>query len=324
MFNEFPNDLISRSAFGTKCRESEKGKKLLLLLIELMELLGTISIGDFIPWLRWLDRVNGFDERLDRVAKEMDEFLENVIEERIKNRNQQRNGENFVDIMLHIQNENKEEVSIRREGIKSIVLDALAGGTDTISTALEWTMTELLRHPIMMEKLRNEVREIVRDKDEITDADLEKMHYLKAVIKESLRFHPPVPLLVPRVARKDVKIKGYDISRGTVVMINIWAIGRDQISWDEPEKFWPERFLNTSVDFKGSNFELIPFGAGRRGCPGMTYGVATIELLLANLVQKFYWELPNATEGKDLDMGEIPGLAVHRAVPLLAVATKIT
>lgn len=202
--------------------------------------------------------------------------------------------------------------------------DALAGGTDTISTALEWTMAELLRHPVAMEKLQNEVREIVKDKDKITDDDLDKMQYLKAVIKETLRRHPPGPLLVPRIVHKDVKIKGYDISRGTIVMINVWAIGRDQISWEEPEKFWPERFLNSSIDFKGSNFELIPFGAGRRGCPGMTYGIATIELLLANLVQKFNWKLPNASEGKDLDMSERFGLVVHRTVPLLAVATITT
>ncbi|KAL8547605.1 hypothetical protein ACS0TY_007070 [Phlomoides rotata] len=324
MLAEFPHGLICRSAFGTKFQKSGKGKKLVLLLTELMGLIGVVSIGDFIPWLSWLNRVSGLDGRLDRVAKEMDDFLEDVIQERMEYKEEiEDNEENFVDIMLQIQKENSADVSIRRESIKAIILDAFLGGTETISTALEWAMAELLRNPKVMEKLRTEVREIVNDKNEITDDDLGKMHYLKTVIKETLRCHPPIPVTA-RVVRKDVKIKECNISKGTLTLINIWAIERDPITWEEPEKFWPERFLNSSIDFTGSNFEFIPFGAGRRGCPGMTYGVATIELLLANLVLKFNWKLPNGAEGKDLDMSEIPGLTVHRAVPLLAVATETT
>nr|WET52767.1 cytochrome P450 71AU227 [Callicarpa americana] len=326
MFSEFTNDGICRSAFGRKYGESENGKKFLQLLTELMELLGTISIGDFIPWLSWITRVNGFDKRVDNVAKRLDDFLEGVIQERMEIPKGQgvldKNGENFVDIMLEIHNENTAGVSIGRDIMKALVLDAFVGGTDTISTALEWVMTELLRHPTVMEKLQNEVREIAKDKQDITDNDFEKMHYLKAVIKEILRYHPPFPLLVPRVASKDVNIKGYDVSAGTVVMINAWAIGRDPTSWNEPEKFQPERFLNSSIDFKGLDFELIPFGTGRRGCPGIAFSVANIEIVLANLVQKFNWELPEGAEGKDLDMTERPGITVHRDIPLLALAIQ--
>lgn len=195
-----------------------------------------------------------------------------------------------------------------------------AAGTDTTSTVLEWVMTELLRHPSIMKKLQNEVREIVKDKQDVTDEDLEKMHYLKAVIKETLRFHTPIPLLVPRVARKDVKIMGYDISAGTMVITNAWAIGRDPVSWDEPEKFEPDRFLNSSIDFKGLDFELIPFGAGRRGCAGIAFAMATNEFVVANLVPKFDWKLPD--EGKEMDVRDRPGVAIHRYVPLLAVATE--
>lgn len=192
------------------------------------------------------------------------------------------------------------------------------GGTDTISTSLEWIMTELLRHPTVMEELQREVRGIMQQKHNITDDDLGKMHYLKAVIKEAFRVHPPIPLIVPRLSRNDVQMKGYDISAGTVVIINAWAIGRDPESWDEPEKFKPQRFLNSSIDYKGLDFELIPFGAGRRGCPGITFAIVTIELVLANIVQKFEWKL---VEGRDLDMNESPGVTVHRTVPLLALAS---
>lgn len=182
-------------------------------------------------------------------------------------------------------------------------------------------MTELLRHPAIMQNLQSEVREIAEDKCSIIEYELERMHYLKAVIKETLRLHPPAPLLVPRVANKDVKIKGYDVVAGTVVMINAWAIGRDPVSWDEPEKFKPERFLNSSVDFKGLNFEFLPFGAGRRICPGAAFAIATMEFVLANLVQKFDWKLPDGAEGQNLDMRERPGITVHRDIPLIAVAS---
>lgn len=193
-------------------------------------------------------------------------------------------------------------------------------GTDTSAVVLEWTMTELLRHPKAMRKLQEEVRGFTGQKQDITDDDIDKMHYLKAVIKESLRLHPPFPLLLPRVATRDVKVKGYDVAAGTVVMVSFWAIGRDPELWDEPDKFMPERFLNSSIDFKGADFELIPFGAGRRGCPGIAYSMAVIELLVANIVAKFDWKLP---DGKELDMNEGPGITAHRVVPLHAVATVV-
>lgn len=183
-------------------------------------------------------------------------------------------------------------------------------------------MTELLRHPNVMRKVQNEIRDILGCKPEITDEDLEKMQYLKAVIKETLRLHPPIPLLVPRAASQDVKVNGYDIAAGTMVITNAWAIGRDPGSWDEPEEFRAERFLNSSVDFKGHDFQLIPFGAGRRGCPGIAFAMVTNEFVLANLLHKFDWELPNGGNVEDLDMAELPGVTIHRKVPLLAVATS--
>ena len=182
-------------------------------------------------------------------------------------------------------------------------------------------MTELLRHPKAMKELQNEARRISRGKQHITEDDLEKMHYLKAVIKETLRLHPPIPLLVPRESSQDVKIMGYHIPIGTMVIINAWAIGRDPMSWDEPEEFRPERFLSTDIDFKGQDFQLIPFGAGRRGCPGISFAMATNELVLANLVNKFDWALPNGVRVEDLDMTECTGLTIHRKFALLAVAT---
>ena len=197
-----------------------------------------------------------------------------------------------------------------------------AAGSDTTYTVLEWAMTELLRHPQVMRQLQNEVRGIAQDKLLITEDDLDKMQYLKAVIKETLRVHPPVPLLLPRESTRDTKIMGYDIAAGTQVLTNVWAIGRDPTLWDEAEEFRPERFLNSSIDFRGQDFELIPFGAGRRGCPGILFAAMAIEIVLANIVHRFDWKVGGGGgDGwKDLDTTESTGLTVHRKVPLLAVA----
>ena len=195
-----------------------------------------------------------------------------------------------------------------------------AGGSDTIYTTLEWAMTELLRHPKVMKELQNEVRGIGKGQ-QITENDLEKMHYLKAIIKETLRLHPSVPLLFPRESTEDVKIMGFDIPTGTMVLVNAWAIGRDPMFWDEPNEFHPERFLNTNIDFKGQFFQFIPFGAGRRGCPGISYATTIIELLLANFMNRFEWKLPGGMRAEDLDITEHPGISIHRKFPLIVVAT---
>ncbi|KAL7153636.1 hypothetical protein ABFS83_04G182300 [Erythranthe nasuta] len=329
MLSELAIDVICRSAFGIKyCSDSEIGKRFLSLLADVMELIGAVSVGDFIPWLRWINCLNGYDKRVDRVAKQVDVILESVIQDNVANPTAQVNGETFVQILLQIYNEQTADdasSSFDRLSIKGLVMDAFIAGTDTVSTAMEWLMTELLRHPNVMEKLQNEVREIVGGKGgDITDEDLAKMNYMKAVIKETLRCHPPTPMLLPKLASKDVKIMGYDVSKGTVVMVNAWAIGRDPQSWDEPEKFEPERFLNNSnLDFKSLDFEMLPFGAGRRGCPGISFALANLEFVVANLMHKFNWELPDGLLGKDLDMTESTGFTTHRAIPLLALATRI-
>lgn len=182
-------------------------------------------------------------------------------------------------------------------------------------------MSELLKHPTVMHKLQDEVRTVVGNKTHITEEDLSQMNYLKAVIKESLRLHPPLPLTVPRKCMEDIKVKGYDIEAGTQVLVNAWAIARNPSSWDQPLEFKPERFIKSSIDFKGHDFELIPFGAGRRGCPGVTFAVTIIEMVSANLVHQFDWSLPGGAAGEDLDMSETAGLSVHRKSPLIAVAT---
>ncbi|KAK7319657.1 hypothetical protein RJT34_04380 [Clitoria ternatea] len=321
------NDVACRVALGRRYRGGE-GIELQKLLMEFGELLGAVSIGDYIPWLDWLGYVNGFYGRAHRVAKLLDQFIDDVIQEHMRKSsggdvdvdNEDQND--FVDVLLSIEMTNTIGFPIDRTVTKALILDMFAAGTDTTYTALEWTMSELLKHPSVMHRLQDEVRSVVGKKTRITEDDLSEMKYLKAVIKESLRLHPPIPLIVPRKCMKDIKVKEYDIAAGTQVLVNAWAIARDPSSWDQPLEFRPERFLNSSVDFKGHDFEFIPFGAGRRGCPGILFAITVIETVIANLVHHFDWSLPDGVAGEDLDMSETSGLAVHRKYPLFAVATS--
>ena len=200
--------------------------------------------------------------------------------------------------------------------------DMFSAGTETSSTILGWIMTELLRHPTVMQKLKGEIRNVVSGRSRITEEDLTSMHYMKAVIKETFRLYPPAPLLLPRESMEDAKVMDYDISTGTQVIVNAWAIARDPSYWDKPEQFEPERFLNSSIDVKGHDFEVIPFGAGRRGCPGIMFAMNVIELVLANLVLQFNWEVPSGEVGQQtLNMTETNGLTSHRKFPLIAIAS---
>ncbi|KAF4351319.1 cytochrome P450 736A117 [Cannabis sativa] len=342
LFVRLTNDVVCRVALGRKYDEESGGKRFKELLKELGELLGCFNIGDYIPKLSWLSRVSGYDGRMEKVAKEFDEFLESVLHDHMNTNNRVTTGENseeyqkdFVDILLMIQRENLLGFPIDKTSIKAIILDMFAAGTDTTYTVLEWAMSELIRHPISMKKLQKEIRTTILNKkiksnstiteDNVTEDDLHKMPYLKAVLKETLRLHPPVPLLVPRLSTQDVKISGYDVVSGTQVFINAWAIGRDPDTWeDDPNQFKPERFLfkNAAVDYKGHDFELIPFGAGRRGCPGILFAITVDELVLASVVHKFDWTFLTPEEGLDDHMAETTGLTAHRKFSLMAVPTE--
>ncbi|XP_058185278.1 cytochrome P450 736A117-like [Rhododendron vialii] len=322
LIEELMGNVVCRVALGQKYGGGRGGARrgFKEVLGEGAELLGVFDIGDFVPWLKWVNRVNGVYGRAERIAKELDEFLEGVVEEHEGRERKvgEEGGQDFVDVLLEIQRENVVGIPLHRDSVKALILDVFAGGTDTTSTALEWVMTELLKHPQAMKKLQAEVRLIAQPNKPVTEDDLDQMPYLKAVIKETLRLQPPGPLIVPRESTKDVQVMGYDIAAGTRVIVNAWAIGHDPTSWDEPEEFRPERFLNCPVDFRGHDFELIPFGAGRRGCPGIQFAVAVNELAVANLVHKFDFALP---DGVELDVSEVAGTTVHKKFPLLLVAT---
>ncbi|KAL8225503.1 hypothetical protein R6Q57_018060 [Mikania cordata] len=307
------NNVVCRVALG----RTYEGRKFENLLHRTMELLGCFSVGNYIPSLKWVDRLSGLVRKADDVAKEFDELLEGVIEEHLNEKRVGVEGRDLVDILLELQRDKLKGFRLERDMVKAIILDLFLAGTDTTFTSLEWAISELLRHPRAMQELRQEALEIGHGRSSIPEENLDKMPYLKAVIKEALRLHTPIPLLVPRESTQDVKLLGYDIPSGTQVLVNAYAIARDPSNWEEPEEFKPERFLNNPIDYKGFHFELIPLGAGRRGCPGIQFAMNVNELVLANLVYKFDLELVGEER---LDMSETSGITVHKKLPILVSA----
>lgn len=199
-----------------------------------------------------------------------------------------------------------------------------SGGTDSAFTTVEWAMSELMKKPEAMKKATSEVRkfftiDVTKPLNSYDHSFYTEMKYMQNVIKETLRLHPPAPLLLPHECRDDCQINGYDIEKGTRVFVNAWAIGRDPNKWEKPETFKPERFDEKSIDIKGFDFDLIPFGSGRRICPGMAYGLANVELTLATILYHFDWKMPNGMHVNDLDMIEDFKLVMGRKNPLMLV-----
>lgn len=194
-------------------------------------------------------------------------------------------------------------------------------GAETSSATIIWVLAELMKNPSIMAKAQHEVREVFKGKKVIDDIDLEKLKYLKLVIKETLRLHPPFPLLLPRECREETRIGKYTIPIKTKVVVNAWAIGRDPKYWHDSESFIPERFENSSIDFRGNHFEFIPFGAGRRMCPGLLFGLVNVQHPLAQLIYHFDWKTPYEANSENFDMTETYGITARRKHDLSLIAT---
>ncbi|CAL8158281.1 unnamed protein product [Prunus armeniaca] len=243
-----------------------------------------------------------------------------VIEEHLDPRRPKPEHEDLVDVLLRVQRDPSQAVPLSNDQIKGVLTDMFIAGTDTSSATLVWTMAELIRNPLVLRKAQDEVRGVLKGKAKVEESDLSELMYLKLVLKESFRLHPAAPLLLPRETLKSCTIEGYKIPTTTMVFIHAKMIGKDPECWENPNEFWPERFLDSSIDYKGNHFELLPFGAGRRGCPGISFSVKLIELALANLLYRFDWELPHGVRREDLDMEDAAGLVVSKKVPLFLAA----
>ncbi|KAK8545584.1 hypothetical protein V6N12_026415 [Hibiscus sabdariffa] len=315
--------IASRAAFGETCNDHES----YLRLVDKITKLGSgFRLADMFPSIRVLEHISGLKQKTRALFLKCDGILEGIINEHRTRLESGRNGEeeakeDLVTVLLKIQQQNSPEFSLADEEIKAIIFDIFSAGGETSSTTVEWAMSEMVRNPRVLKKAQNEIRQICHGKGGVDEASLREVKYLPLVIKETLRLHTPFPLLLPRESREDCEINGYHVPFKTKVIINAWAIGRDPKYWDEPDKFYPERFLNSSIDFKGTDLEYIPFGAGRRMCPGMSFALPNVELPLAKFLFHFDWELPDGINNQDLDMAEAFGVTMSRKNALTLIAT---
>ncbi|PQM41355.1 cytochrome P450 CYP736A12 [Prunus yedoensis var. nudiflora] len=262
--------------------------------------------------------LQGFTKRMKSVNKAFDTFFEKVIDEHIQS-NEGERTKDFVDVMVAFMGSEQSEYRIERPHIKAIIFDMLVNSIDTSSVTVEWALSELMRHPKAMKKVQKELEDVVGLGRMVEESDLGKLDYLSMVVKETMRLHPVAPLLVPHAATEDCIVNGYHIPKKSRVIINAWAIGRDPSAWTDAEEFIPERFEGSDVDVRGNHFQLIPFGSGRRRCPGIQLGLMVVQLMLAQLVHCFDWELPNNMLPEELDMTEVFGITVARAKRLIAI-----
>ncbi|OWM76168.1 hypothetical protein CDL15_Pgr009814 [Punica granatum] len=335
------NDILCRVAFGkrfinddTTSGDGSQKRNLAAVLTETQALLAGFSIGDFYPCWGWVNSVTALNRRLERNLRDLRGVCNEIIEEHVRKKErrtrcfsgeqerEEEEEEDFLDVLMRVQQRGDLEVPITDDNLKALVLDMFVAGTDTTAVTLEWTLTELVKHPEVLKKAQAEICSQAYLKESGNEVDFRDFVYMKAVIRETLRLHPPVPLLVPRESMERCTLDGYEVPARTRVLINTYAIGRDADSWDDPLEFRPERFEDANrVEMKDRDFRFLPFGGGRRGCPGSSFGLATVEITLARLLYHFDWALPRGIVPDDVDMDEVFGLATRKKSALILVPT---
>ncbi|KAK1427364.1 hypothetical protein QVD17_16047 [Tagetes erecta] len=311
---------------GDGC-DGEEAERCHKAIIDFFRLSGVYVLSDLIPCLWWLD-LRGYKKQMKNTANDFDTLLEGWLDEHRQKRKldleRNRDGvKDFIDVMLSLEDEGKLS-NMEHDSdttIKSTCLALILGASETTSVTLTWVISLLLNHPNVLKKLQHELDEHVGKERQVEESDIENLVCLQAVIKETLRLRPPGTLLVPREAREDCTIAGYNVKAGTRLIINAWKLHRDASIWNDPCKYKPERFMGLDhehVDVTGHKFFLIPFGSGRRSCPAATFAVHVLHLTLARLVHSFDLVQP---EGLPVDMIEGPGLSTPKKKPLEVLLT---
>ncbi|XP_051137498.1 cytochrome P450 71D95-like [Andrographis paniculata] len=315
----YASSMTCRAAFGTV--GADKRDVLIDMMKRASTMAGGFELADLFPSSKLLNILCWNKYRLNGMRRKVDAILDVIVDEHRLKRKGEFGGEDTVDVLLRVQSSGEFEFPISNDNIKGVIYDLFSAGTETSSTAMDWAMVELMRCPRAMARLQAEVREALKGKETVEEGDLQKLTYLKWVIKETLRMHPPVSL-IPRACRSDnCTVDGYTIPKNSKVIINAWSLGRDPKYWDQPDTFMPERFENSTVDFLGNSLEFIPFGAGRRICPGLNFGLANLVVPLSQLMYHFDWHMPEGVSADDIDLTEEDGLSISRKNPLFLVPT---
>lgn len=287
------------------------------LVWRIMEDAGKPNLSDYFPVIKRFD-LQGLKRHIKPSYMRLHEIFDEVIDERLqaRKRNCVRTGD-FLDVLLDLCEQDGSEFN--RRTIKPLLVDLFIAGSDTSAITTEWAMAELLRNPKLLQKARKEIMDKIGANQQVKESNIDLLPYLQAIVKETLRLHPAAPLLLPYKSQSHCQIFNFTIPKNTQVLVNAWAIGRDPECWEDPSDFIPERFLNSNVDFRGRDFEYIPFGAGRRICPGLPLAVRMVHLMLASILQSFDWKIPEGVKPEDLDMEEQFGATMKKSIPLVAI-----
>ncbi|EYU25445.1 hypothetical protein MIMGU_mgv1a018354mg [Erythranthe guttata] len=287
------------------------------------EMKGTPNLADYFPILKRIDPQGLKRESEDYAGKLLTTF-DQITSERLRSIGVSSSDfprkNDLLQVLLDLNQERDSDLS--RDELKHLFLVLIVGGADTSTDTVEWAMTELLSNPEIMSKARNELRTVIGENKQVEESDISKLPYLRAVVKETFRFHPVVLFLIPHKANANVEMNGYIIPKDAQILVNIWAMGRDSSIWSNADMFEPERFLDSKIDYKGHDFEFIPFGSGRRICPGMPLAHIMVHLMVASFIHNFKWKLEPGMKSEELDLSEMFGLSLHKAVPLKAFPVK--
>ncbi|KAI3741453.1 hypothetical protein L1987_59127 [Smallanthus sonchifolius] len=316
---EMVNNVVSRATLGDICEDRQF---IIDSTYAMLKSFNSFNLFNYYPRLNFLNVVTGKKAEWMKMHKEVDVILERILEEHRSRARGSQDHEDLVDVLLRVQATGDLDMPITDDNIKAIILEMLTAGTSSSSMTIEWAITEMMRNPEVMKKAQAEVRAVVKGK-RVTEADIQNLDYTKLVIKETLRLHG-VPILVPRENQEDCVVGGYDIPAKTRILVNAWACATDPDSWEDPDSFIPERFENNLVGYSGADFEFIPFGAGRRICPGMNFGMGTVEYVVANLLLHYDWKLPGGVKPDDIDMREITGISTLPIHPLKIVPVPLS
>lgn len=312
---------ITRLAFGKRFVNSdgvmdEQGLEFKAIVANGLKLGASLAMAEHIPWLRWMFPLE--EEAFAKHGARRDRLTRAIMEEHTKARNQSGNVKNhFVDALLTLQ----DKYDLSEDTIIGLLWDMITAGMDTTAISVEWAMAEIVRNPRVQKKVQEELDNAVGVDRIMTENDFSNLPYLQCVVKEAMRLHPPTPLMLPHRSNANVKIGGYDIPKGSNVHVNVWAVARDPAVWKNAEEFRPERFLEEDVDMKGHDLRLLPFGAGRRVCPGAQLGINLVTSMLGHLLHHFEWTPSPGMKAEEIDMSESPGLVSYMKTPVQAVAT---
>lgn len=299
-----------RSAVGKEFRE---------LVAEITELLGRPNLSDFFPVLARFD-LQGMGRQMRTLLERFDRIFEPIIDRRRKVGGG--GAKDFLEYMLGLEKEGDDaKTPFTMVHVKALLMDMVVGGTETTSNTMEWALAEMMQKRETLRRVQEELDQVVGMDSIVEESHISKLPYLGAVIKEVLRLHPALPLLVPHCPSSPCPVGGYTIPKGSRVFLNAWAIQRDPSLWEDPLEFKPERFLesNRKWDFSGNDFNYFPFGSGRRICAGIAMAERMVGYSLASLLHSFEWKL---AEGTKLDMEEKFGIVLKKAKPLVAIPTS--